>query len=83
MRALGARVEEFEDGFILESAPLKAATVDAHGDHRLAMAFAIAATRASGPVTILGARSVGVSYPGFFDTLAELTGTAPAPLGDG
>jgi 3-phosphoshikimate 1-carboxyvinyltransferase len=83
MRALGTRVEEFEDGFILEAAPLKAATVDAHGDHRLAMAFAIAATRASGPVTILGARSVGVSYPGFFDTLAELTGTAPPQLGDG
>jgi len=83
MRALGARVEEFEDGFILEAAPLKAATVDAHGDHRLAMAFAIAATRASGPVTILGARSVDVSYPGFFDTLAELTGTSPARLGDG
>jgi|SRR5215203_2762387 len=83
MRALGARIEEFEDGFILESAPLHAATVDARGDHRLAMAFAIAATRASDPVTILGASAVDVSYPGFFDTLAQLTGATSAELGDG
>jgi 3-phosphoshikimate 1-carboxyvinyltransferase len=72
-RALGSRVEEFEDGFVLEARALRSATVDAVGDHRLAMAFAIAATRASGPVAILGASAVDVSYPGFFDTLAELT----------
>ena len=71
-RAMGAAVEEFEDGFRLEARPLHAATVDAVGDHRLAMAFAIAATRASAPVTILGASAVDVSYPGFFDTLASL-----------
>jgi 3-phosphoshikimate 1-carboxyvinyltransferase len=47
--------------------------VDAMGDHRLAMAFAIAATRASGPVTIASASSVDVSYPGFFDRLDQLT----------
>jgi 3-phosphoshikimate 1-carboxyvinyltransferase len=52
------------------------ATLDAHGDHRLAMAFAIAATKASGPVTILGASAVDVSYPGFFATLSELTAAA-------
>ena len=72
-RAMGAAVEEFEDGFTLESRPLHAAEVDAHGDHRLAMAFAIAATRSSAPVTILGASSVDVSYPAFFDTLHQLT----------
>ena len=38
----------------------------------LAMAFAIAATRASGPVTIASASSVDVSYPGFFETLGHL-----------
>lgn len=76
-RALGSRVEEFADGFRLESAPLHAATVDAHGDHRLAMAFAIAATRASGPVTIIGASAVDVSYPGFFETLTQLTSATP------
>ena len=77
-RALGSHVEEFADGFRLEAAPMHEAMVDAHGDHRLAMAFAIAATKASGPVTILGASAVDVSYPGFFETLAQLTGEAPA-----
>jgi 3-phosphoshikimate 1-carboxyvinyltransferase len=73
LRALGARVEEFADGFRLVSAPLRGATADAAGDHRLAMAFAIAATGAAGPTTITGASSVDVSYPGFFDELRRLT----------
>jgi 3-phosphoshikimate 1-carboxyvinyltransferase len=72
-RVLGARVEEYDDGFSLEARPLTGGAVDAAGDHRLAMAFAIAATRASGPTTISGASSVDVSYPGFFDELARLT----------
>ena len=72
-RAMGSEVEEFDDGFHLTARPLHAAEVDAVGDHRLAMAFAIAATRAAGPSTILGASAVDVSYPGFFATLAALT----------
>ena len=72
-RAMGAAVEEFEDGFTLESRPLHAAEVDARGDHRLAMAFAIAATRADAAVTVLGASSVDVSYPQFFETLGQIT----------
>jgi 3-phosphoshikimate 1-carboxyvinyltransferase len=72
-RALGARVEEYDDGFSLEARPLTGGAVDAAGDHRLAMAFAIAATRAAGPTAISGASSVDVSYPGFFDELARLT----------
>ncbi len=72
-RALGAAVQEYDDGFTLEARPLTGGAVDAAGDHRLAMAFAIAATRASAPTTIAGASSVDVSYPGFFDELARLT----------
>jgi 3-phosphoshikimate 1-carboxyvinyltransferase len=72
-RAMGAAVEEFRDGFRLISRPLTGGTVDAAGDHRLAMAFALAATRAAGPTTILGASSVSVSYPGFFEALERLT----------
>ncbi len=72
-RAMGAAVEEYDDGFTLEARPLQGGAVDAAGDHRLAMAFAIAATRASAPTTISGASSVDVSYPGFFDELARLT----------
>jgi 3-phosphoshikimate 1-carboxyvinyltransferase len=72
-RALGADVEEHPDGFRLVSGQLTGATVDAQGDHRLAMAFAIAATAAKGPTAILGASSVAVSYPGFFEDLERLT----------
>ena len=73
LRALGASVEEYPDGFRLMSRPLAGGTVDAADDHRLAMAFAIAATAADQPTTILGASSVSVSYPGFFDALERLT----------
>lgn len=72
-RALGADVEEFPDGFTLRARPLKGGTVDAAGDHRLAMAFALAATRAAAPTTIVGASSVNVSYPGFFTALESLS----------
>lgn len=72
-RAIGAHVDEYDDGFTLEARPLTGGSVDAVGDHRLAMAFAIAATRASAPTAISGASSVDVSYPGFFDELARLT----------
>ena len=75
-RTMGSLVEEYEDGFTLEARPLTGGAVDAAGDHRLAMAFAVAATRAAAPTTILGASSVDVSYPGFFEELARLTGVA-------
>ena len=73
LAAMGADIEEFPDGFHLVARPLHGATVDACDDHRLAMAFAVAATRASSPTTITGASAVDVSYPGFFDTLERLT----------
>jgi 3-phosphoshikimate 1-carboxyvinyltransferase len=72
-RALGAHVDEYEDGFRLEARPLTGGTVDSAGDHRLAMAFAIAACGAVSPTTITGAAAVDVSYPGFFDELERLT----------
>jgi 3-phosphoshikimate 1-carboxyvinyltransferase len=72
-RALGAEIEEYPDGFRLRAQPLSGGVVDAQGDHRLAMAFAIAATRAARPTTIIGASSVDVSYPGFFGELERLT----------
>jgi 3-phosphoshikimate 1-carboxyvinyltransferase len=73
-RAMGSIVDEAEDGFTLQARALESAQVDSQGDHRLAMAFAIAATRARGRVEILRASSVDVSYPGFFETLERLTG---------
>ncbi|HZB26387.1 MAG TPA: hypothetical protein VE379_09665, partial [Vicinamibacterales bacterium] len=73
LRALGAAVTEYEDGFRIDARPLTGGTADSAGDHRLAMAFAIAATGASGPTTITGAGAVDVSYPGFFEELQRLT----------
>jgi 3-phosphoshikimate 1-carboxyvinyltransferase len=73
-RAIGADITEYPDGFRIDARPLRGgSTVDAAGDHRLAMAFAIAACGASAPTTIAGAGAVDVSYPGFFLELERLT----------
>ncbi len=72
-RALGADVEELSDGFHLRgSRRLRGGRADAAGDHRLAMAFAIAALGADSPSIISGADSVSISYPEFFSTLESL-----------
>jgi 3-phosphoshikimate 1-carboxyvinyltransferase len=74
LRALGVEAEESVDGFETAgaTAPLGGGTADACGDHRLAMAFAIAALGAARPCTIAGAECVEVSYPGFFDALRAI-----------
>jgi 3-phosphoshikimate 1-carboxyvinyltransferase len=73
LRAMGAEATELPDGFVIEGRTrLAGGIVDACGDHRLAMAFAIAALGAAGPTTIHGAEAVDVSYPGFFDALESL-----------
>lgn len=73
LRGMGASVLEYDDGFRIEARKLTGGAVDSAGDHRLAMAFAIAATGASGETTIAGAGAVDVSYPGFFEELRRLT----------
>jgi len=73
-QALGADVEEFSDGFHLRgSRRLHGGQADAAGDHRLAMAFAIAALGAETPSLINGADAVAISYPEFFATLESLS----------
>lgn len=74
LRALGATVEERPDGLAIEGGRLRGGTVDAAGDHRLVMAFAVAGLLAAGPVTVRGAETAAVSFPGFFETLAVLGG---------
>jgi 3-phosphoshikimate 1-carboxyvinyltransferase len=69
---LGIAVEEYPDGFTIHGGPPAGGEADAAGDHRLAMSFAIAGSRARGPVQITGADSVAVSYPGFFDELERI-----------
>ncbi len=74
LRRLGAVVDERPDGVSIQGpAVLHGATVQSHGDHRVAMALAVAALTASGPTTIEGADCVAVSYPTFFAQLRELT----------
>jgi 3-phosphoshikimate 1-carboxyvinyltransferase len=73
LRALGADADELPDGFhVSGDRPLAGGTADAVGDHRLAMAFAIAALGARQPSTVVGAGAVDVSYPGFFDVLESV-----------
>jgi 3-phosphoshikimate 1-carboxyvinyltransferase len=75
LRALGGEIDEFPDGFHVRGhRQLTGGAAHAATDHRLAMAFAIAALGAERPSLITGAEAFDVSYPGFFDTLAALTG---------
>ena len=67
---MGAEVEEFEDGLDVPGGQtLHGATIDSGGDHRIAMAFAVAGLRAEGDTLIQGAESAGISFPEFFDLL--------------
>jgi len=73
LRAMGADADERPDGFqVRAGGRLTGGTVHANHDHRLAMAFAIAALGATGPTLIEGADAVAVSYPAFFEDLARL-----------
>ena len=72
-RRMGARIEELSDGFHVHGdRRLRGGEVDARHDHRLAMAFAIAALGAGGPTTIHDAGAAAVSYPEFFTVLESL-----------
>ncbi len=83
LRRMGAAVEERPDGLRVEGygvgwggsgagGRLRGAEVDPHSDHRMAMAFAVAALGAAGPTVIRDADCVAISYPGFFEVLERL-----------
>lgn len=74
LRALRGEVEERPDGLTVYGSPLHAGRVASGGDHRIAMAFAVAGLLADGPVTVEGAESIAVSFPGFADTVRAVTG---------
>lgn len=75
LRKMGVEIEEYSDGLSINgtSRPLQGAVVDSHGDHRIAMAMAVAALRAEGTTAITGASAVDISFPGFFDIFKRLT----------
>jgi 3-phosphoshikimate 1-carboxyvinyltransferase len=71
---MGAEVEERDDGFKIPGGQsLRGAEIDSRGDHRIAMAFAVAALRAEGETTIHRADAAVISCPGFFTALEELS----------
>ncbi len=73
LRAMGAEVEEFEDGLDVPGGQqLHGAQIDSGGDHRIAMAFSVAALRAEGETAILGAESAAISFPEFFQMLESI-----------
>jgi 3-phosphoshikimate 1-carboxyvinyltransferase len=73
LRAMGAEVEEFDDGLdVAGGQTLHGAEIDSGGDHRIAMAFSIAALRARGETLIRGAESAAISFPEFFDLLERV-----------
>ena len=74
LRLMGAQMEEREDGLRIPGGQtLHGAELDSFGDHRIAMAFAVAALRANGETMIRGAESAAISYPAFFQALEEVT----------
>ena len=72
LRRMNAEVEEFADGFRVKKSELKAATIDSFGDHRIAMAFSIAALFAEGETEIVNAECASVSFPEFFQVLTQV-----------
>ena len=73
LRALGAHIQPRPDGFDVEGpTPLRGATVDCRGDHRIAMTLAIAGLLAEGETSIVGADCIADSFPGFEDGLHAL-----------
>jgi 3-phosphoshikimate 1-carboxyvinyltransferase len=71
LRACGAHIRSREDGWTITGVParLRGGHVDAYGDHRIAMLGAVAGLASREGVDILGAESVSISFPGFFDLL--------------
>jgi 3-phosphoshikimate 1-carboxyvinyltransferase len=75
LRKLGAEITETEDGFVIDGPqPLTGGIVDGHDDHRVAMSLAVAGLTAQGQTTVLDAKCIGDSFPGFAEALTQLGG---------
>ena len=72
LRALGINTKTTDDSLTVAPGQITAGTVDSCGDHRIAFAAALAATAATGPITVAGAEAVDKSWPGFFESFAAL-----------
>lgn len=73
LKAIGVEVEELPDGMVIQGRERwSGATIDAHGDHRISMSFAVAALRADSPMQIQDCANVATSFPGFADLVRNL-----------
>jgi 3-phosphoshikimate 1-carboxyvinyltransferase len=73
LRRMGAEVSEFSDGLsVAGRQKLRGAEIDSHGDHRIAMAFAVAGLVAQGSTVIRDSAAVDISFPNFFELLAQV-----------
>lgn len=72
LKKMGAKIEEREDGMMIEQSSLQGAFTQSYADHRLAMSLTVAGLAAEGETVISGVESVAKSFPGFFDHLREL-----------
>lgn len=72
LAALGIAVEALPDGLRIQGGRFHGGVVDSHGDHRIAMAFSLAALRADGPVRIRDCVNVGTSFPGYVELMRGL-----------
>lgn len=74
LRKMGVKIEEFADGLSINGGGgLHGASMDSHGDHRIAMSMTVAALNAEGGSTINGISSVNISFPDFFEIIGRLT----------
>ena len=72
LRLMGIKVDESEDGVEIHYGEPSGATIESHGDHRVAMSFAVAATIADSEVRICNTDAIGTSFPGFADVMTSL-----------
>ena len=71
LKHLGIAARETSDGIVIQGGRLQGGEIDSHGDHRIAMSFAVAALAASGPITVRDCKNVDTSFPGFAQLAAR------------
>jgi 3-phosphoshikimate 1-carboxyvinyltransferase len=71
LKRLGIAAQETPDGMVIQGGPLQGGEIESHGDHRIAMAFAMSALRARGAITIKDCKNVATSFPGFAELAAR------------
>jgi 3-phosphoshikimate 1-carboxyvinyltransferase len=72
LRTLGVDAQPTPDGMVIEGGAIGAGCVDSHGDHRIAMAFSMAALRADGDIEITDCANVNTSFPGFVEQAGRM-----------